>query len=49
MYGWIFRALPGPVWLKSILALILIAAVILVLFEWVFPLVNDTFFDSTVS
>ncbi len=40
MYGFIFRHLPGPKWLKVIESLVLILAVVFVLFEWVFPLVN---------
>lgn len=49
MYGWIFRSLPGPTWLKAIVAILLIAAIVLVLFEWVFPAVNERFVDNTVS
>ncbi len=49
MYGLIFRLLPGPKWLKVIWAVILIAAVFFLLFEFVFPWVNDEFFDSTVG
>ncbi len=49
MYGSIFRLLPGPTWLKVIWAAILIAAIVFVLFEWVFPWVNNEFFDSTVG
>lgn len=37
MYGWIWRHLPGPWPVKALLALLLFAAVVLVLFEWVFP------------
>ena len=40
MYGFIFRHLPGPKWLKVIESLVLILAVVFVLFEWVFPLVT---------
>lgn len=48
MYGWIFRHLPGPTWLKVIWALLLIAGVVYVLFEWVYPWFNSEFFDTTV-
>lgn len=37
MYGWIFRHLPGPTWVRTLEALVLIAAVVWVLFQWVFP------------
>lgn len=37
MYGAFWRALPGPVWLKVLLVVVLVCAVVLVLFEWVFP------------
>nr|WP_300341248.1 hypothetical protein [Actinomyces sp.] len=42
MYGWIWRHLPGPVWLRLFEALILIAAVVLLLFQVVFPWANET-------
>lgn len=37
MYGWIFRHLPGPLWLRIIFALVLIAVAVWVLMEYVFP------------
>ncbi len=37
MYGWIWKHLPGPWPLKALLALALLVAVVLVLFQWVFP------------
>ena len=39
MYAWIFRHLPGPTWVRILIAAVLIAAVVWVLFEVVFPLV----------
>lgn len=32
MYAWLFRRMPGPLWLR-----IVIAAVVAMLFTWVFP------------
>lgn len=43
MYGWIWRHLPGPVWLRAIEAGLLLAGVVLLLFEVVFPWANTTF------
>ena len=37
MYGWLFRHLPGPLWLRIVLTVLLLAAVIVALFGWVFP------------
>lgn len=37
MYSWIWRNLPGPVWMRLILSLVIIGAVVLALFEWVYP------------
>jgi hypothetical protein len=37
MYAWIWRRLPGPLWARILTALLLIAAVVAVLFQWVFP------------
>ncbi|MGO1590669.1 MAG: hypothetical protein ACTHW1_01295 [Ancrocorticia sp.] len=51
MYGAIWRALPGPKWLKFIEALVLITVIVGVLFEFVFPWVaaNIPAFDNTVG
>ncbi len=40
MYGALWRVLPGPVWLRIILLLLLIAAMVFALFTWVFPWVD---------
>lgn len=37
MYGLIWRLLPGPVWLRVVLSLLLVALVVVALFGWVFP------------
>jgi len=37
MYGWIWRHLPGPTLLRLVLAMALLAAVVLLLFNVVFP------------
>lgn len=39
MYGWIWRALPGPSAVRLLLSLLILVAVVVVLFEWVFPAV----------
>ncbi|MFC7490538.1 MULTISPECIES: hypothetical protein [unclassified Knoellia] len=39
MYAALWRALPGPVVLRAVLLLALLAAVVAVCFEWLFPLV----------
>lgn len=40
MYGALWRILPGPVWLRIILMLLLIVAAVFALFTWVFPWVD---------
>lgn len=37
MYGWIFRHLPGPLWLRIIIAITLLLVVIYALMEYAFP------------
>lgn len=37
MYAWIWRHLPGPVAVRGLIALVLIAATVLLLFNVVFP------------
>lgn len=39
MYAFIWRHLPGPVAVRALLALVLVAAAVAVLFLWVFPAV----------
>ena len=51
MYAWLWRALPGPWWLRVLLALLLVVAVVAVCFTWVFPAVAPfmPFNDITVD
>jgi len=52
MYAWIFRHLPGPLWIRVLISVLLIAAAILVLMEYVFPWANRQFVpwtDSTIG
>ncbi|MBG6184961.1 hypothetical protein IWX65_002939 [Arthrobacter sp. CAN_A214] len=42
MYGWIFRQLPGPLWIRILTSVLMIAAVVAVLFQVVFPWFSDT-------
>lgn len=39
MYGWLWRALPGPLVVRVLLAAVLVAAVVALLFQVVFPAV----------
>lgn len=39
MYAALWRALPGPVLVRVLLLLVLLALVVVVCFEWLFPLV----------
>ncbi|WP_288025880.1 hypothetical protein [Arthrobacter sp.] len=51
MYGWIFRHLPGPFWLRILTSALLIAAAVLVLMQVVFPWLNqfNPLNDSTIG
>jgi hypothetical protein len=40
MYVWIWRRLPGPLLLRMVQALALLALVLAALFSWVFPWVE---------
>jgi hypothetical protein len=40
MYGALWRALPGPVWLRILQLIVLLVVVLVVLVEWVFPWLN---------
>ncbi|MEO8328463.1 MAG: hypothetical protein ABI586_00535 [Candidatus Nanopelagicales bacterium] len=51
MYAWLWRQLPGPVYVRIVIAVLLFAAVVAVLFHWVFPWVEPRlpFTDVTVE
>lgn len=40
MYGWLWGHLPGPTFVRLVLALVLLVAVVAVLFFVVFPVVD---------
>ncbi|HEY5222679.1 MAG TPA: hypothetical protein VIJ18_06480 [Microbacteriaceae bacterium] len=41
MYAALWRSLPGPVWMRIIIVLILVVAVLYALVTWVFPWVDS--------
>lgn len=51
IYSAIWRALPGPLAVRVLLALVLVLAVVAVLFVWVFPRIAPLmpFNDNTVD
>lgn len=50
MYGALWGILPGPVWVRVLILLVLVAAILVACVVWIFPWVEHTFFmvDSTV-
>lgn len=51
MYGWLWRVLPGPRWVRVGILVALAAAVVAVCFTWVFPALAPImpFNDTTVD
>ena len=51
MYGWLYRIIPGPWWVKVLVLLVLFAALVVVLFGWVFPVIAPymPFNDATIE
>ncbi len=51
MYAALWRALPGPLWLRIVMLAALAAAVLAALMLWVFPFVNQlvTPVEATVA
>jgi hypothetical protein len=49
MYAALWRILPGPVWVRIILCVVLLAAVLTSLVLWVFPVVNELFAPPEVT
>ncbi|MBS2531296.1 hypothetical protein KGQ20_00780 [Catenulispora sp. NF23] len=51
MYAFLWRHLPGPVYVKVLVALIVAAVIVVLLFGWIFPWVEPLmpFSGNTVS
>jgi hypothetical protein len=49
MYAALWRILPGPLWVRIILCIVLVAAVLTALVLWVFPAVNELFAPPEVT
>lgn len=51
MYAWIFRNLPGPLWVRVIFALAMIVGIVLLLMNYVFPWLSQysPFTESTIG
>ncbi len=51
MYGWIFRNLPGPVWLRVIICALLVAVALVLMVQFLFPWMSTLtqFTDSTIG
>ena len=51
MSAWLLRRLPELLWIRSLISVLLIAVVILVLMEYVFPWANQfvPWTDSTIG
>ena len=41
MYGALWHILPGPAWVRVLILLALVAAVLFSLVQWIFPWVNS--------
>jgi hypothetical protein len=49
MYAALWRLLPGPLWVRIVTAIVMVAAVLAALVVWVFPLVNELFVPPEVT
>lgn len=51
MYGWVWRVLPGPGWVRAVTVLLLVLAIVSICFNWLFPAVAPLmpFNDNTVE
>ncbi|WP_419817959.1 hypothetical protein [Glaciibacter flavus] len=41
MYAALWRVLPGPIWLRIVFVLVLVAAVLFAVSTWVFPWIDQ--------
>ena len=51
MYAWIFRHLPGPLWLRITISLALVFIALVLMVQFLFPWMSDLtqFTDSTIG
>jgi hypothetical protein len=51
VYAWIFRNLPGPLWVRILTSVILVAAAVTLMIEFLFPWVSQftSLTDSTIG
>jgi hypothetical protein len=51
MYAWIFRNLPGPLWVRILTCLVLVAAALVLMVQFLFPWFSQftTLTDSTIG
>ena len=49
MYAALWRILPGPAWVRILILVVLVAAVLFTLVTWVFPWVQDFIDTSEVT
>lgn len=47
MYGALWRILPGPVWVRILIVVVIVGAILTACGLWVFPWVEHTFFQET--
>lgn len=51
MYGWIFRHLPGPLWLRIVTSVLLVAGALVLMVQFLFPWMSEytQLTDSTIG
>jgi hypothetical protein len=49
MYAAFWRLLPGPVWVRLLLCVVLVAALLTALVFWIFPAINELFVPPEVT
>jgi hypothetical protein len=51
MYGWIFRHLPGPLWARILTSAALIAGILVLMVQFLFPWMSQftTLTNSTIG
>lgn len=49
MYGALWRVLPGPWWIRTLILLVAFAAILVVCVMWVFPLIDHVVAPQDVT
>jgi len=49
MYGFLWSKLPGPIWARVLVSVVVVAIVLAILVVWVFPAIDELIVNEEVT